>query len=49
MAQQYTDDDRDSESEIKFYLPAGVMPSFVSSRIQRLRASLSSQDGGPSN
>jgi len=35
-----TADDRDSATESKFYLPAGVSPSFDASRFERIWATL---------
>lgn len=43
MAQKDYADDRGSETEIQFYLPATVTPTFVTSRIVRLWASLRNQ------
>jgi hypothetical protein len=39
MIQQHADD-RGSATESKFYLPAGISPSFDASRFQRLWAAL---------
>lgn len=36
MAHQTQTDDRDSATESKFYLPAGVIPNSGSSRLVRL-------------
>ncbi len=40
MAQRDHADDRDSDTEPKLYLPAGITPSFDTSRFERLWASL---------
>ena len=45
MAQRSHADDPRSDTEIKFYLPAGVGPSLVTRYYERLWALLSSQDG----
>ncbi len=40
MAQGYHADDRGSDTEPKFHLPAGGTPPFATSRLERLWASL---------
>ncbi len=40
MAQRYRADNRGSDTESEFYLPAGVTPPFDTSRFERLWASL---------
>ncbi len=43
MAQRYHVDDRDSDTEPKLSLPAGVTPPFDTSRFERFWASLFNQ------
>ena len=43
MGQRYGADDRGSDTERKFYLPAGNTPPFYASHFERLWASLFNQ------
>ena len=45
MAQRDHADDRASDAASKFYLPAGTIPPFDTSRFGRLLSSLFNQDG----
>jgi hypothetical protein len=40
MGQRNHADDRDSATDSKFYLPAGISPSSEASRVESLRAML---------
>ncbi len=47
MAQRNHTDDRARATESKFYLPAGVGPSFISSRLEGIWATLFNHQVGP--